>query len=380
MKKKICIVTGTRADFGHYNSVLKVLRNSFDVSLIVCGMHLTEYYGCTIEEVEKTNVRIADKIDFIFESNTLTSMSRSVGVAVLGITQTLEREHPDILMLLGDRGEMIAGAIAAAYMNIPIAHLHGGEISGSVDNSIRHAITKLAHIHLVPHEEAKNYVLKIGENPKYVFNVGAPSLDTISNLKEVEKKAFYKKYSLDLNESYILFVLHPDTHDFESIDIRIAIISEWFKKTRMQTIWIKSNSDCEGKIINNHFDMFSKRGDHFKGYSNLPYPDYLNLMKNARLMIGNSSSGIIEAPSFKLPVINLGNRQKDRIRAKNVLDVGFNLNEIDNAYKKIMENENFRKTLRSVKNPYGEGGSAKKILNVLVGLSDRKTLINSKYF
>ena len=373
-------MTGTRADFGHYSSVLKVLRNSFDVSLIVCGMHLTEYYGCTIEEVEKTNVRIADKIDFIFESNTLTSMSRSVGVAVLGITQTLEREHPDILMLLGDRGEMIAGAIAAAYMNIPIAHLHGGEISGSVDNSIRHAITKLAHIHLVPHEEAKNYVLKIGENPKYVFNVGAPSLDTISNLKEVEKKAFYKKYTLDLNESYILFVFHPDTHDFEPIDIRIAIISEWLKKTRMKTIWIKSNSDCEGKIINNHFDMFSKRGDQFKGYSNLPYPDYLNLMKNARLMIGNSSSGIIEAPSFKLPVINLGNRQKDRIRAENVLDVGFNLNEIDNAYKKIMENENFRKTLRSVKNPYGEGDSARKILDVLVGLSDRKTLINSKHF
>jgi len=361
-------------------SVLKELRNTFDISLIVCGMHLSNYYGLTIKEVEKLKVRIADKVDFLFESNTLASMGRSVGLAILGIIQTLEREKPDILMLLGDRGEMIAGAIAAAYMNIPIAHIHGGEISGSIDNSIRHAITKLAHVHLVAHEQAKNYVIKMGENPKFVFNVGAPSLDTILNTKCVDKKALYKKYSLDLDRLFILFVFHPDTQDFEKTDIQLAVISEWFKKTRIQTIWIQSNSDSEGKIINNYFNTFSENADYFRGFSNLPYTDYLSLMKNARFMFGNSSSGIIEAPSFKLPVINLGNRQKDRIKAKNVIDVGFDLKEIDKAYMTIMNKEEFKKKLKNVKNPYGEGDSAKKIYNILTNLSDREPLINSKHF
>jgi GDP/UDP-N,N'-diacetylbacillosamine 2-epimerase (hydrolysing) len=378
--KKIVSVTGTRADYSHYFSIYKKLNRKYDLSLIVCGMHLSGEYGHTNKEIIKDGFNVADEIDFLFDSNTHASMSRSIGLAILGMTQTLERIKPDLLLLLGDRGEMLAAATCASYMNIPIAHIHGGEVSGSIDDNIRHCITKLAHIHFTPHEVARLRVIQMGENPKYVFNVGSPSLDSILNLKLASVKEIYKKYDLKSGEPFFMSIFHPTTTDSESPMDQVSILLEGLSKFKIKTIAIKSNSDTGGKEINSVLEDFSKRNSWFKLYPNLPYLDYLSLLKSSSLLIGNSSSGIIEAASFKTPVVNIGNRQVGRLRSGNVIDVEYSNEKIVKAIDKVFGDQKYGNVLKSLKNPYGDGKTSDKIFKILPTLTNKEEILNKTFF
>jgi len=378
--KKIIAVTGTRADFGIYSSVFRNLQKHFELSLIVTGMHLVKDYGFTFKEVEESGYKIADKIDILFDSNSHSGMARSVAIGILGMTQTFERENPDLVMVLGDRGEMLAGAIAASFMNIPVAHIHGGELSGSIDDNVRHAITKLSHIHFVSNNESRKRLIKMGENPYFVHNVGAPSIDNIVSTKLLKKEELFAKYSIGISEPYFILIFHPTTTDFDSMNDQINSILSVISKFKTRIIAIKSNSDTGGKIINNTLEQYAEQNSFLNLYDNIPYMEYLSLLKYTSLLIGNSSSGIIESPTFKIPVINIGNRQKNRIRASNIIDVIFEPLLIENAINKALNDKKYRDTLAEIKNPYGTGKSGKEIVKILNKFDNKEILIQKCFY
>jgi GDP/UDP-N,N'-diacetylbacillosamine 2-epimerase (hydrolysing) len=377
--KKIIAITGTRADYGIYSSVFKKLNKHFDFSIIVTGMHLSSDRGYTIKEIKKDKYRICGVVDINQKENTLSAMADSVGHAINGFTKIFKKENPDLLMVLGDRGEMLAGAISAIHLNIPVTHLHGGELSGSVDENLRHAMTKLSHVHFVSNIEHRNRVIQLGESPEYVFNVGAPSLDNIKNKKLLSRNSISKKYGID-TEKYFILLFHPTTTDSESPGKQIKIILDSFDVIDLPIIAVKSNTDAGGNKINKVLLEYQKKNKNFKLFSSIPYLDYLSLLKYSSLLIGNSSSGIIESPSFKIPVINVGNRQRGRMRSKNILDVDFSIQGIKKAIKKSLTDKKFKDSIKRIKNPYGDGFSSDKILDVLKKLKSKSKLINKTFF
>ncbi|MCX6165016.1 MAG: UDP-N-acetylglucosamine 2-epimerase [Ignavibacteriae bacterium] len=377
--KKIIAITGTRADYGVYCSVFKKLNKHFNFSIIVTGMHLSSDRGYTIKEIKKDKYRICGVVDINQKENTLSAMADSVGHAINGFTKIFKKENPDLLMVLGDRGEMLAGAISAIHLNIPVAHIHGGELSGSVDENLRHAMTKLSHVHFVSNIEHRKRVIQLGENSKYVFNVGAPSIGNIRNVKLLSKKNIFKKYGIE-RDKYFILLFHPTTTDTESPGKQINIILESLKGIELPIIAVKSNTDAGGDMINITLFEFMKKNKNFKLFPSIPYFDYLSLLKYSSLLIGNSSSGIIESPSFKIPVINVGNRQRGRMRPKNILDVGFNKQKIKNSLKIILTDKKFIDSIKKIKNPYGDGFASDKILDILKKLKSKKELINKTFF
>lgn len=377
--KKIIAITGTRADYGIYSSVFKKLNKHFDFSIIVTGMHLASDRGYTIEEIKKDKYSICGVVEINQKENTLSEMADSVGNAINGFTKILKKENPDLLMVLGDRGEMLAGAISAIHLNIPVAHLHGGELSGSVDENLRHAMTKLSHVHFVSNIDHKKRVIQLGESPEYVFNVGAPSLDNIKNKKLSPKKSIFKKYGID-GEKYFILLFHPTTTDTGSPEKQVNILLESLKGIKHPIIAVKSNTDAGGDVINKILLEYQKKNINFKLFPNIPYLDYLSLLKYSSLLIGNSSSGIIESPSYKIPVINVGSRQRGRMRSKNILDVDFSVQGIKKAIKKSLTDKKFKDSIKRIKNPYGDGFSSDKILDILKKLKGKGDLINKTFF
>jgi GDP/UDP-N,N'-diacetylbacillosamine 2-epimerase (hydrolysing) len=265
------------------------------------------------------------------------------------------------------------------HLNIPIAHLHGGELSGSVDDNLRHSITKLSHIHFVSNEDSRKRVIQLGENPKYVINVGAPSLDTVLNEKLLSEKETRKTFKL-YDKKYLLLVFHPTTTDIESPKSQIKIILNSLFRCNYHTIAIKSNTDAGGELINNELAKLENKTNFLKVFSNIPYIEYLSLLKYCTLLIGNSSSGIIEAPSFKIPVINIGNRQKGRVRAKNIYDVRYNEDEIFNSVIKLINAPDIKKELKNTLNPYGNGKASSKITLNIKKLENKISLINKNFY
>lgn len=377
--KKIIAVTGTRADYGIYSSVFEKLNRYFDFSIIVTGMHLSSDRGMTVKEIKKDKFRICRILDISQKDNSHSAMSISVGLAVKGITNVLEKEKPDLLMVLGDRGEMLAGAVSAIHLNIPVAHLHGGELSGSVDEHLRHAMTKLSHIHFVSNKEHRKRVIQLGENSKYVFNVGAPSLDNILGKKLLTKEKVLYKYGIN-EEKYAILIFHPTTTDLELPKKQIQIILDALKGFDFPVLAVKSNTDAGGNTINKALEQYSRKNKNLKLFANIPYAEYLSLLKHSALLIGNSSSGIIESPSFKVPVINTGSRQKGRLRSKNILDTGFDVTEIINAIKKVLSDKKFKSEIKKLKNPYGDGSASDRILDILKKLKSKEELINKNFF
>lgn len=373
--KKIIAITGTRADYGIYTTVFEKLDKEFDFSIIATGMHLDRKRGFTINEIKKDGYRICGQIKILSSENDHKSMADAIGKAILGITKVLSKEKPDLLMVLGDRGEMLAGVISAIHLNIPVAHLHGGESSGSVDDNLRHAITKLSHIHFVSNAESRKRVKQLGEVPKNVFNVGAPSLDTILKKAQSQDKEINEKYGIE-NGKYIILLFHPTTTDEDSPTNQINTILKVLSEFKIQTIAIKSNTDAGGDLINKELLKTANKNDYLKVYDSIPYFEYLCLLKHCLFLIGNSSSGIIEAPSFKIPVINAGRRQRGRLRAKNIIDVGFNYESILTAIKKVVNKGSFEKKLKVTKNPYGDGNASDRIIKVIKTYKRKTELIN----
>lgn len=377
-KKKICVIASSRATYGYKKQIIKLLNKSkkIDLSVVVTGMHLAREYGYSISELVKDKVPITYKLDIKIKGDKKKNFTNSLGIEISGLSKIFDELKPDLTLVTGDRGEMFAAALASAYMGIPIAHIQAGDVSGHIDGSARHAITKLSHIHLASCKDSFDRVLKLGEEKWRVFNVGAPQLDDMLNNKFLSKKNIFKKYNLNLNEKFLIFIQHPVLEEIEESKFQIEESLSAIKKTNLQTIVIYPNIDSGNQnIVNSILKFKSKK---VKIYKNIQRNDFINLLRLSDLIVGNSSCGILEAPSFKIPALNIGNRQKGRLQALNVINCGYNQSEI---FKKIiyaLNNKTFINKLKKCKNPYGDGKSSERIVKIIENISDFKSLFNKR--
>ncbi len=378
MKRKIIYITGTRADYGLMQSVLREIKEhpKLELEIIVTGMHIMPEFGMTINEIKKDGFKIHE-IDATYEKDNKESMANFVGKFIQLLTKKTKEIKPDLILLLGDRGEMLAGAIVGAYLTIPVAHLHGGEITSTVDEFSRHAITKLAHIHLPATENSEERIIKMGEDPSNVFIVGAPGLDSILNENLIEPAELSEKYNLDLSKPIFLMVQHPVTTEVGVAHEHIRETLEAMVGLRHQTILIYPNADAGSREMIEVIKEYEKY-PFIKTFKSIPHKEYLSLMKMATIMIGNSSSGIIEAPSFCLPVINIGSRQKGRERTENVIDVDYDKEQIKESIKKVLDNENFKEKVKNCKSLYGDGKAGVRIANILSEIKIEKRILQKR--
>ncbi|MCR4943545.1 MAG: UDP-N-acetylglucosamine 2-epimerase (hydrolyzing) [Clostridium sp.] len=377
--RSVCVVTGTRANYGRLKTVMNAIEksNELELKLIVTGMHLVPECGYTINEIRKDGYKIDEIVDMNLSNNSASGMCKSLGLGLIGMTQAIERIKPDIILILGDRDEDLAPAIIGAHMNIPVAHIHGGEVTGSIDESIRHAITKFSHIHFTANEDSKERVIKLGEQSKYVFNVGSPGLDSILNIEYKSKDELFNEYKLDINKRSILLAQHPVTTESSNAAIQIRETMEAIKKLNMQTVLIYPNSDAGSSEMIRVIEEY-KNFDFIKMYKNIPFEDYLALLKYSDVMVGNSSSGIMEAPSFKLPVINIGTRQNGRLQSLNIINCDYSTNEIIEKIEYVLNDSLFKEKLDKCINLYGDGKTGEKIAEVLSNIKIDKNLIQKK--
>jgi GDP/UDP-N,N'-diacetylbacillosamine 2-epimerase (hydrolysing) len=364
--KKIVYITGTRADYGLMRSTLRNIekQSGLALSLIVTGMHLSHKFGYTIREIQREDFDIAAKIPVLSTYDTGAAMAKSFGKLVVRLASELEKLNPDIVLLLGDRWETMAGAVVGAYMNKLVAHVAGGELSGSIDEPNRHIITRLAHLHFVATREYARRLKRMGEEENRIYVVGAPGLDDIVEGSYCSQKTVEKKFGVDLNRPLFLVVQHPVMAEYENAGQQMEATLKGVAEFKCQTIVIYPNADAGGRGMIRVIEKYQKKFPFFSSYENLSRGAYLGLMAVSSVMIGNSSSGLTEAPSFKLPVVNIGTRQSGRIRAKNVIDVGYSAPEIIAAIKRALSRE-FATEIRDSKNPFGSGRTGPKIANVL---------------
>lgn len=368
MKRKICIVTGTRAEYGLLFLLIQEIEKDKDLELqlIATGMHLSPEFGLTYKEIEK-DFTIDKKIEMLLSSDTSVGISKSMGLAQISFAEAFSDLSPDLVVVLGDRYEIFSATSAAMISNIPIAHLYGGETTeGAFDESIRHSITKMSHLHFTAAKEYKNRVIQLGEHPSRVFNVGGIGIDNIKNLQLLSKNEFEKSINFKLNKNNIIVTFHPVT-------LEKATASEQFQNLldvidtleKTHVIFTKANSDTDGRVINQMIDNYVKEnGDKSIAFTSLGQIRYLSALKYVDAVVGNSSSGIIEAPSFQIGTINIGDRQKGRIMAKSIIDTDTNIPSIENAFNTLKSDE-FKQKLKTVKNPFGNGRATKKIVKVL---------------
>ena len=368
IKKKICIVTGSRAEYGLLYWLIKEINldQDFELQLIVTGMHLSSEFGLTYKEIEK-EFRINKKIDIKIASDTSLDISRSMSIAQTSFSKTYNEMKPDIIIILGDRYEIFSAVSSAMISKIPIAHLHGGEATeGLIDEAIRHCITKMSHLHFTATEKYSRRVIQLGEKPTRVFNVGGVGIENIKRLKLLSKEALEKSINFKLNIKNILVTFHPVTLEDKTSKKQFQELLEsidGLKDTNI--IFTKANSDTDGKIINHMIDQYTKK-NFYKSMSaaSLGQINYLSTLKYVDFMIGNSSSGLLEAPSFNIGTINIGDRQNGRIKSESVVDCLPNKKSIKRAIKIIYSNK-FQNLLKNVKNPYGNGCASQKIVKVL---------------
>jgi UDP-hydrolysing UDP-N-acetyl-D-glucosamine 2-epimerase len=373
--KKIVYITGTRAEYGLMTSVLKKIQltKELDLTIIATGMHLMPELGNTIDNIKKDGYK-TEVIDVVYKKDDLTSTIKFLSIFLGKLTIKLKKK-PDIILLLGDRAEMLAGAIAGQYLNIPIAHISGGDVTGHVDNVIRNAITSLSHIHFPISKKSAERIIRMGENKNRVFVIGATSLDNIKSAKLPEKNYLFKKYDIDKSLPFIIVIQHPVITEINQIEEHIKNTMDALTELKIQTIVIYPNADAGGKKIIKIINKYKKL-DYFKVFPNIPYLDYLGLFKYAAAILGNSSSAIVESASFGIPAINIGVRQKGRERADNVIDVDYNTKEIVNTLKVALNDKEFKKRCRVAKSPYGNGTAGEKIIEILTRLKIDKFLLD----
>ena len=378
MKRKILYITGTRADYGLMQSVLRAIEEhpKLELELIVTGMHIMPEFGRTINEIKKDGFKIHE-IDATYKKDNKESMANFVGEFIQLLTKKVNEIKPDLILVLGDRGEMLAGAIVGACLAIPVAHLHGGEITSTVDEFSRHAITKLAHIHLPATEKSADRIIKMGEDPSNVFVVGAPGLDSILNENLIEPAELSKKYNLDSSKPIFMVVQHPVTTEVRDAHEHIRETLEAIVGLRHQTILIYPNADAGSRAMIEVIKEYEKY-PFIKTFKSIPHKEYLSLMKMATVIIGNSSSGIIEAPSFGLPVVNIGSRQEGRERAENVIDADYDKEQIETAIKKALDDGNFKEKVKKYKSPYGDGKAGVRIVDILSRIKIDKKLLQKR--
>ena len=364
-KRKIVVTTGTRAEYGILRSILDEIKNSkkLELQLIVTGSHLSKKHGFTVNEIKKNGYKIDAKINMVPKMNSEFESTKILGNAIVSFSKIFRRLNPDMNLILGDRDEMLASAIAAYHMNIPNAHIHGGDKSGGLDEYARHAITKLSNIHFAATKKSAKRILQMGEKAQYIFHVGSPSIDEILKNKITKKTELEKKYKIKIMGDEILLLQHPVTTELNEIEMQITQTLNAITKLKKTTIVIGSNLDSRNDIIYKNILKFATKYNFIKFYPTLPRNDYLGFLKNCGVLVGNSSSGIIEASFFKKPVVNIGIRQKHRERGPNVIDVKyFSQNSIYNA---ILNALKLKSSVLKYSIIYGKGNVSKKIIKHL---------------
>lgn len=368
--KKIAVITSTRAEFGLLLPVLKVLRNYenefLKVDLIVTGMHLSDQYGYTLDEILKCQLRIDFKINVPVNSSTALDISNNQAETLVIFTDLFLKEKYNAIIILGDRYEMLSIAIAAGNTHTPIFHLCGGDTTeGAIDEWIRHSITKMSYLHFVTNDESKNRVIQLGENPARVFNYGSTSIDNIMNCATMTKKEALHSIGLD-NCNYALCTYHPVTMEDSSINDQINNFINAIKLfPEIEFIITKSNADQGGAYINKLVDEAGMIINNLHVYSSLGVVRYLSLMKYSKFVLGNSSSGVIETPAFKIPTVNIGDRQRGRLQSESIINCGSNTDSIIKAIKIALSNE-FKLVCHKVISPYGDGHAAERIAQKIV--------------
>lgn len=377
--KKICVVTGTRAEYGLLMPLLNQIKQAEDLELqlLVTGMHLSPEFGLTYKLIEADGYTINDKVDILLSSDTPVGISKTMGLGMIGFAESFERLQPDMVVLLGDRYETFIAAAAAAVARIPISHLHGGETTeGAFDEAFRHAITKMSWLHFTSTEEYRKRVIQLGEDPNRVFNVGAIGIENIIKLPLMTKEELEANLNVQFNKRLLLVTFHPVTLENETSAGQFKELLRALDKVEDATIiFTKANSDTDGRIINQLIDDYtSLHREKTLAFTSMGQLRYLSAMKIASAVIGNSSSGVIEAPSFKVPTINIGDRQKGRIQAESVIDCEPKEEEISKAIQLSLSDELHIK-LQMMENPYGDGEVSDKVLaEIRKALSNEITL------
>jgi UDP-hydrolysing UDP-N-acetyl-D-glucosamine 2-epimerase len=380
--RTIGVVTVARCDYGIYLPLLREIQASADLKLhlMVSGMHLSPEFGLTVETIGADGFAVDERVEMLLSSDTPVGIAKSMGIGAIGFAQAFARCRPDILVVLGDRFDMFAAALAALPFRIPVAHIHGGELTqGAIDDALRHSITKLSHLHFVATHDYARRVIQLGEEPWRVTVSGALGLDNLNSIRLLTIQDLEVKYGLRLQEPFLLVTFHPATLKPEQTEGQMRKLLTALEEAGISVIFTMPNADTGGRIIRRMIRDFTQTHPTAQYVESLGTQGYFSLMALAAAMVGNSSSGLIEAPSFKLPVVNIGTRQDGRARAANVIDVGYTRTEIVVGIKRAIAPA-FREKLQNLVNPYGSGHASEKIIEQLKGVSLDDRLITKRFY
>ncbi|MEZ0223748.1 MAG: UDP-N-acetylglucosamine 2-epimerase [Alphaproteobacteria bacterium] len=368
MSRTVCVVTGTRADYGLLRWVMEGIRQSPDLHLqvIATGMHLSPEFGLTYREIEKDGFAIDRKVEMLLSSDTPAGVTKSMGLGLMGFGEAIEQLKPDLMLVLGDRFEIFAAAAAAMVARVPLAHLHGGETTeGAIDEAIRHSITKMSHLHFVAAEEYRRRVVQLGEAPERVFLVGGLGIDNLRRLELLDRAELEAALDFKLGPKNLLVTFHPVTLEESTAGAQMAellVALDALEDTHL--IFTMPNADTDGRILIDMIEQFVAARSHARAYTSLGQLRYLSCIRQVDGVVGNSSSGLIEVPSFRKGTVNIGDRQRGRLKAESVIDCSPERESIADALRTLYSLE-FQAQLATVHNPYGEGGASEKVVRVL---------------
>ncbi len=390
MKRKICIVTGSRAEYGLLYRLMKKIQDDADLELqiIATGMHLSPEFGMTYTLIEKDGFHINKKIEMLLSSDTSIGISKSMGIALIGFADAYDELSPDLVVLLGDRFETMCAANTACVARIPIAHIHGGEsTTGAIDEAFRHSITKMSHLHFTSTQKYKTRVIQLGESPERVFNVGAIGIENIKRVQLLSKPELEKQIDFILEIPYFLVTFHPVTMENETAGKQFSFLLQALDTflnpqgvtSKFKVIFTKANADTQGRVINQMIDEYvSTNLGKAVSFISMGQKRYLSAMKYANAVIGNSSSGIIEAPSFKIPTINIGDRQKGRIQATSILNCLPTKDAITKSIQQVLSTD-FTQRMGNMINPYEKDNTAQNIKKTIKEFDLRNILKKDFY-
>lgn len=366
---KICVASGTRAEYGLLKPLISAIQSEpgWTLQVLATGAHLSPEFGLTYKIIENDGFKIDRKVEMLLSADTSNSIVKSMGLGMIGYADALQDLAPDLMVILGDRYEMLSVASSAMIFNIPIVHIHGGEVTeGAYDDAIRHSITKMSHLHFASTEEYRKRIIQMGENPDNVYNVGAIGLDSVRNLPLLNREELEEQLGIKFRKYNYQVTFHPSTLDVETPENQFRVLLNAIEKQEDSFfVFTKSNADTGGRIINQMIDDFvQKNPATAAAFTSLGNLRFLSVVKVCDAMVGNSSSGILEAPSLKTATINIGNRQKGRIQAETVVNTEVDEQQILDAFEKV-KTESFNKQVELSENPYGNGNSSGQIIEVL---------------
>lgn len=382
--KKICVVTATRAEFSALLPLIKKIQNddAFQLQIVATGMHLSPEFGLTYREIEENGFVIDEKVEMLLSSDTPVGIAKSMGLMSIGIADAFFRLQPDMLVILGDRYEMIPVASCANLFHIPITHISGGEITeGAIDDNFRHVLTKLSHLHFTSTEGHRNRVIQMGEMPERVFSVGELGIENLKNLNLLSIDILAREIEFNLDTDYCVCTFHPVTLEKNTAAVQFqSLLDALETQQNLKVIFTKCNADTGGRIVNQMIDdVVAQNSERYIAFTSMGVLRYLSAVQSCQFVIGNSSSGLLEAPSFHVPTVNIGDRQKGRTRGKTVIDCLPTTEDITNAID-LARTLGFRQSIANETNPYGDGVTSVKMIDILKQFLYRDTIDVQKKF